>query len=343
MKNRIITILLCLLITSANAQTFNGPGEYMTLITKEFKYIMKDMWDYSSAVAHGKSARKVETKRKQLIQQIDAGVSKIMKMPPYEKDRSLKDSAVSYLKLCKTILNRDYAKIVDMEAIAEQSYDAMEAYLLAQEMAEDRMDEAGKMIDAQEKKFAADHDVTLIEGEADKTSKNLAEAGKVFDYYNPVYLIFFKSYKQEAYMLEAQNKGDVNAMEQNRNALISTVAESKKKLAAVESYKGDNSLKQACQEVLNFYEDEAKRYEQMSNYFLEKEKFDKIKTAFDAKPQNKRSKEDIDQYNNAVNTFNAALNKYNALNEELYNKRSAALKKWNDASSNFTSKHTPKR
>ena len=340
-----ITLICMLFIFSASttySQKFDSPGAYLDFIGKEFKQISSDMWDYTSAAAHGKRARAIENKRKDLVAQITKSMAKIKSLPGYEGNTAYRDSVVSYLRLNKLVLNDDYAKIVDMEEISEQSYDAMEAYMMAKERADDKQEQAGAMIDEEERKFAATYNVHLIEGK-DKVGKKLEEAGKVYKYYNVVYLIFFKSYKQELYLVDAQNKADFNAMEQNRNALAQNSAEGKKKLAEVKDYKGDNTVKAACLEMLNFYEKEAAKFTEISNFFIAKEKFGKIKASFDSKTQAQRTKEDVDQFNAAVNDFNNASNKYNAVNQELNQNRSNLLTKWNDASEKLVDKFVPKK
>lgn len=324
------------------AQKLDNAGAYMDAIGKEFKQISTEMWDYTSAAAHGKKARAVENKRKELVNQITRSMAKIKGMPGFEGNTAYRDSVVSYLKLNKLVLNEDYAKIVDMEEIAEQSYDAMEAYMLAKEKADEKQEQASAMVDVEEHKFAADHNINLVET-PDKLGKKLEEAGKVYKYYNVVYLIFFKSYKQELYLIDALIKGDVNAMEQNKNALTTTAAEGKSKLALIKAYKGDLTVKAACQEMLNFYEKEALKFSELSNFFIQKEKFEKIKASYDAKSQSQRTKQDVDQYNAAVNEFNAASNKFNTLNAELNLNRSKLLDKWNNASDRLIDKFVPKR
>lgn len=341
-RNGITFGLAAILSVQVHAQKITNAGDYLSFIGKEFKQISNEMWDYTSAAAHGKSARTVENKRKEIVNQLTKSISKIERLPDFQGDASYRDSVVSYLKLNKLVMNEDYAKIVDMEEIAEQSYDAMEAYMLAKEKADDKMEAASDMLDIQEKKFAASNGITLVESE-DKVSKKLKEAGEVYKYYNVIYLIFFKSYKQELYVLDAQNKGDFNAMEQNKNALIKTVAEGKAKLTPVKPYKGDGTVKAACQDMLNFYEKEATKFADISNFFLQKEKFDKIKTSFDAKKPAQRTKADVDQFNAAVNEFNAASNKYNATNQELNQNRSKLLEKWNSSSERMIDRFVPKK
>lgn len=331
-------------ITAGNvsAQKFDNAVAYFEYIGKEFKQVSGEMWDYTSAASHGKSARKVENKRKELIAQINSSIAKVKSMPPFEGNTAYRDSVVSYFKLNKLILNEDYAKIVNMEEIAEQSYDAMEAYMLVKEKADEKQQAAGEMIDEEERKFAAENHITLIEAK-DKIGKKLEEAAKVYKYYNEVYLIFFKSYKQEFFLIEAQNKKDLNAMEQNKNALAQTSKEGKAKLTAIKDYKGDLSVKMACLELLNFYEKEAAKFDQVSAYYVQKEKFDKISAAFNAKSPSSRTKEDVDQYNAAVNEMNAASNKFNTVNQELNQNRSRLLNNWNEASAKMIDKHVPKR
>jgi hypothetical protein len=341
-KVSIATLLIAVFSVNTYAQKIDNAGEYLSFIGKEFKQISEEMWDYTSAAAHGKSARTVENKRKEIVNQLTKSIGKISHLPGFKGDETYKDSVVSYLKLSKLVMNEDYAKIVDMEEIAEQSYDAMEAYMLAKEKADDKMEAANLMLDAEEHKFAAKNNVNLIEGD-DKISKKLAEATKVYKYYNVIYLIFFKSFKQELYVLDAQNKGDFNAMEQNRNALTTTVADGKAKLAAVQAYKGDASVKNACLDMLNFYEKEVPKFKDVSAFFLQKEKFEKIKASFDAKKQADRTKADVDQFNAAVNEYNAASNKYNATNQELNQNRSNLLAKWNNASDKLIDRFVPKK
>lgn len=332
--------LYCNSMRSQDTKTAIG---YLDYIGKEFNDIQENTWDYTSSVAHGKSAKKVEKRRKEVIAANQDAIRKIKKLPAFDGNTAFRDSAISFLNTNYAVMNFDYAKIIDMEEVAEQSYDAMEAYMLAQEKANEKLHSAGEMIGNEYKKFAEANNIKLIEGK-DKTSKNLEIANQVYKHYNEVYLIFFKSYKQEAYLLDAMQKSDVNGFEQNKNALIKTSTEGLTKIKEVKPYKGDATVKLACEQVLNFYKDEAeKKLSNAAEFFVKKENFEKIKKAFDAKPANQRTKQDVDQYNNAVNEYNAASTKFNNINAELNAKRNQLLENWNKIASNFTDKHTPKK
>lgn len=335
-------LLIALLLSAAsNAQDANDAGAYMDQIGTQFNEISKDMMSYTSAASHGKGAKKVDKKRQELITTVKEAERTVRRMRPYKGDSQLRDSVAAYFKLTHLVLLEDYGKIVDLEEIAEQSYDAMEAYLLAKEKASDRQDASRDRVREQQKAFANKYNITIIENQS-KLGQKLETTGKVFTYYNQVYLIFFKSYKDEAYLMDAFSKGDVNAMEQTKGALEASAKEGMVKVAKVGVFNNDVTLKNACQQLLTFYQQEASKTSGQVEFYLIKENYDKIKKSFDTKRQNDRTKADLDQYNKAVNDYNTAVNKYNTTNNDLNKKRSDALNTWNRACDTFLDKHIPK-
>ncbi|MEQ9414783.1 MAG: hypothetical protein RIF39_13180, partial [Cyclobacteriaceae bacterium] len=336
-----ITIFLLTSICQFTRAQNSGPGAYLDFIGNEYQKMTEDMMSYASAAAHSRSARKIDKRRTDLAIQLKESERNIRMMKPFNGDHSLRDSIASYMRICAIVLNEDYAKILDMEDIAEQSYDAMEAYLLTKEKANEKLERANTVASEQYRQFATDNGITLIENES-KLHQKMEAVGKVNKYYNEIYLLFFKSYKDEAYLLDALSRDDVSALQQSANTLMSSSSENLTKIGTVTAFKGDNSLKTTCQKMLAFYKEEATKASLFIDYLLEKEKFDKIKEAFDAKKEKARTKDDVDLYNNAVNDFNSFLGKVNRAHDELNKKRNALLSNWNKASSAFLDSHTPK-
>jgi hypothetical protein len=337
---RISTLLFFILI-SVSSWAQSNAGEYLNVIGQQYQKISQDMMSYTSAVNHGKSARKVEKRRTELMQTVKEAETTVRKMKPFDGKSTLRDSIVAYFRMSGIVLNKDYAKILDMEEIAEQSYDAMEAYLLAKERAEAKLDTAGNHASAQYKGFAAENNIKLISNE-DDLSKKLEKTGKISQYANTVYLLFFKSYKNEAYMMDALNRNDITALEQARNALSVSAAEDLTKSGKVGSFSGDLSLKNSLQQILNFYKSEATDIKAQNDYIIAKDNFEKVKKTMDATSASKRTKEVVDAYNKAVGDFNKKNDAVNAMHASLNKKRSATFKNWSDAYDNFLDKHTPK-
>ncbi len=342
MNSIIKTTILSLVMISTIQVKAQNPVQYMDKINAEFKKISEETWDYTRAVAHNKKARQIDGQRRQMINANRNGLNKIKNMQPYNGDGAFRDSVVRYLEISYAVLNNDYAKIMDMEEISEQSYDAMEAYMLAQQIANDKLETAFDIAVAANETFAKNNNIKLIDQDS-KTAEKLEKASEVFKFYNQIYLVFFKPYKQEIYLIEAQSKGDINAMKQNQESLSKLSKEAKEKLKGIKAYRGNTTLKSTCADLLDFYITEADtKVPSLIEFYLKKEKFDKLKTAMDKKGKNPTEAE-VNEFNAAVNDYNKASNDYNKINNELNNKRSNYLNSWNNAVSNYLDKNVSKK
>lgn len=337
-----LSLLITLLLfksTNTSAQAFDNAGQYISYIGDANSKLSATYLSYMSALAH-KNARKQEKRRQDVVNAIFDTKAIVQGMPPWKGDRSLKDTTVAYLKILNTVFNEDYAKIVNMEDIAEQSYDLMEAYMLAKDMAWEKLDDAAKRNQAVMKTFAAKYDIKLIDTESDvsKKSKIAAELNK---HNNEVYLIFFKPYKQEMYLLDALEKGNLISIEQNINSLETMAKEGLQKLKPMKGYSNDPSLVIACRQALDFYKDEANQTKKMADFFLKKEAFEKLKKGFESKRSSDRTKQDIDAFNAAVKDINDSAKAYNDLNNKLNKERTVMLNNWNKTNDQYMDKYMP--
>jgi hypothetical protein len=344
MKRLLSIVFMMSLAQFTQAQAPTSAVEYMDYFTSREQELSKKYLSYISEVSHGSRARKMEKQRQALLSQIKESLQDANKLRPYKGDASLRDAYKTYWDILYKVFNEDYHKIVNMEEIAEQSYDNMEAYLLAQERAGEVLEKANSIIPGTYRLFAANNNVRLIDdGVESKMEKKLKKISVVNKYYTPVYLIFFKCYKQEAYMLEAYNQRNTNGLEQNRNALIRYAEECLAMLDTMKSFQNDGSLLTACRKVLAFQKKEAEQdIPWMSEYLLKTDEFNKIKKAFEAKPANKRTQTDIDIYNKAIEDINAAIviaNKKLNLNNTT---RDGLMNNWNVTKKNFMEHHMPR-
>jgi hypothetical protein len=200
----------------------------------------------------------------------------------------------------------------------------MEAYMLAQEKAQEKLHEASDKQNEMQKRFAAKYDVKLINEETELDIKSKQAAG-LMKHYDEVYLIFFKPYKQEAYLMEATGKKNIIAIEQNKNALQKFADEGLQKL-----------------KTLNyFYKSEAARMQLATDFFMKEENFNKLKKNFESKPASKRTQVEVDEYNKGVNEINATVNEYNSANKELNKQRETALDLWNSTVKKYLDNYMP--
>ena len=324
------------------AQQITDAVSYLTFIGNQFEQVSSDMMSYTSAASHGKSARKVDKKRSEVLQTVKEVERNVRLMKPFNGDHSYRDSVIAYFQISSALLNEDYAKIVDMEAVAEESYDLMEAYMLAKERANSKLDHAFVKVNNQQKAFASNNNITLTEGSS-KLSQKMGATKKVLGYHDALYLIFFKSYKDEVYFMDALSKGDINALEQTKNSLLDNAITGLKNLGPISGFEGDASLKNACQQLLAFYKLEGgAKSNDLVEFFLLKENFDKMKAAMDAKRPTEGNQVEIDKFNKLVLEYNNSTNKFNSVNNEFNKKRGEFIDKWNKASAEFLDDHIPK-
>lgn len=336
------TIILSFFLSTndVKAQNTREALIYMNELIEPIASLKDETWHYLKAVTRDKGARKVESKRKKLVKGTKTAKALTMKQKGFEGDDSLKTAIIDYLDMTYTILNEDFEKILDMEEIAEQSYDAMEAYMMAKEKGNDKLNEASaKMTDAQSR-FAKKNGITLEDDYRDKTLLKIEKANKALKYYNQIYLIFFKVYKQEMYVLDAVRNNDVNALQQNANSLTTLADEGLAKLEKeVEAFQGDQTLIRATKELLLFYKREAVNdFPKMVDFFIAKDNFDKIKQSVESK--SKKTKQDIDKYNKASADYNRKVAIFNRVNETNGVQRNKYLKIWNTKVNSFFEKYS---
>lgn len=336
-KFKIFLISFCLLSGTAIAQS--GASMHMDRLSENYQQIKKDTWDYIKKASRGRNAGKIEKRRLELVTTLRSSKSAASRVKPFEGDATLKDAVVSYLNVSISVLNDDFAEIVNLEKIAEDSYDDMEAYLLLKERVNARMDSSEIALQTAQKLFASKNNIRLVEAEQSKLGKKLSNASEVISYSNKVFLIYFKSNWYEQKMIQAISAGNVSDAEQYRQSLESVSEEGKIAAQEMESFRGDRSVKVACLNVLNFYHQEATSYAtKMIDFYVKKEELEKVLNDFQQKKKKDITREDVEKYNSSVDEFNKLVEEYNKNNEALNKRRSNLTNEWNKTRQKFYDK-----
>jgi hypothetical protein len=343
MKKCLLLVLTVIIILFSSftslAQAIEDPGAYMTAINNAQTEMRQKYMAYISAVAHGRRARKIEKMRLAALESISNSKYKTVDISIYKGDNSLRKNSIDYIELCYRVFNEDYKHIVDMEEIAEQSFDEMQSYMLLMEKTNEKLKVASDNMQTASKEFAKKYNVKLIESK-DELSEKLSTAGELNSYRDKIYLLFFKCNYEDGVMTTAMNNKKVKDIEQARNSLIQYANEGLAALNGLKTFQGDPTLANACREILGFYKKMAETdAPKIVDFFLKSEDFEKIKKAMDAKSN--KSKEDIDAYNKAVKDINTAINVSNQTNNNINNNRNQAIQNWENADKIFSDQHMP--
>jgi hypothetical protein len=324
------------------AQTPETAIEYLDYLSSRSNNLAEKYLSYMAAVAHGRRARKMEKRRAELIAEIRKNIAEANRLKPFKGDATLRDAYKKYWDLELKVFNEDYHKIVDMEEIAEQSYDAMEAYMTAQQQASKVLQSAHGEVRIVFNDFANRNKITIQENDS-KTNIKLSKTGDVTDYFNKIYLIYFKSYKQESYLLDAINKSDVNGAEQSRLTLIKCAKEGLAKLDTLKPFERDASLISSLRRILQFHLKEAEGgMIKQIDFMMKRSEFDKLQKAMESTPANKRTQADVDTYNKTVNKFNVLINSSNAALNADNAARKKVIDDHQESERKFLDTHIPK-
>lgn len=334
------TLILIFFFYSNLVKAQTTASEHMEKLNMETNPIKKVTWDYIKQASRGRNVNRLEKKRKDLILTLKSAQSRITTTPSFNGDYSLKKAFANYLNISYLVIKEDYQKIVDMELIAEETYDAMEAYLLTKEQVNAKIDSAENALSLSYASFAAKYNINLIEGEKDRLTKKLQSASLINHYYNKIYLIFFKSSFYESEMVKALSTGIIGDIEQFRQTLSTVSTEGLEDIKKIPAFRNDPSLKYACISMLNFYQTEAdQQIPNQIKFFSIQDKMNTLTKNMDSKKQKDLTQKDVDEYNLAVQNFNSSINDYNKTNEFLNKKRSTKVDLFNDSVRKFYDKH----
>ncbi len=342
MKLKTLVLVTLLTQLSAIAQEFKNPVEYLNYINKEQGNISKSTWKYTQAVAHSKSARKVDATRKQLVKSIEAANTKIGALKEgYKGDVEYKNQVMEYFDVCKKNLNEEYDKIINMQEVAEQSYDAMEAYLMTRDLINQKLVSENEKVNNAFKSFALKYNITLNEGDTE-LGKKIKISNEVFDYHTALYLIFFKANFTDINLSNAIEKKDLSAIQQNSNTLIQYAEEGLEKIKTIPPYNKDASILNATKKALEYYKKEAQQYvPTVVNFLMFNDKFENAKKSIDSKSQKDRTKEEIDNYNGMVKQVNKEIDTFNKVSNANVQEKNMIINSWDTTGENFINSQVP--
>jgi hypothetical protein len=341
MKNKTNFLFLLFICISLFSAAQDDPGAYMNLVNKAEDEANQKYLLYVSTAAHSGRIKKIEKMRQQAIDGIVNSRNKSIGLPLYKGDNTLRQASIDYLNLLYLIFAEEYAKIVNLEDIAEQSFNEMQAYLLLQEKTSEKLEEATDKRNKAQKEFAAKYKIQLIEDKSEGESK-AKKASRVIEYRNSIYLIFFKCNWQWGEINKALDSKKITTVEQARMALINYAKEGMAALDTLKNFEGDPTLANACRHALNQYKRMAENdLPRMTDFYIKEENFEKVKRSFESKPQNNRTQQDVNAYNKAVNEMNAAIGVFNSTAKTTNETAASVVNGYNKADKEFGDKHTP--
>ena len=337
-----LSFVLLLSFPLLHAQNVSDANEYLNRISGAQEEMNQKYMAYVSAVAHSHRARKIEHLRTKALESISDAKDKTTDLPNFGDDTALRKAGMDYIEVCYSIFKGDFSKIVDVEDIAEQSVDQMQAYLLLQELAARKLREATSAYDKAQRDFAEKYHVAFPDSRGELLEK-IKFAERLSRYCDQVYIIYFKAGYEEQLLFQAMRSQKMIDAEQARASLLDFANDGLKQLSvdSIRDFQGDAQLADGCRGLIGFYKDLAEReMPDLIEFYLKQESFNKMKMALDAKGKNISADEKKD-FRRAENEIKLNQGAFIIQLRDVMSKRQVAVQMWNSADKSFRDRETP--
>lgn len=302
-------LALATLALPAAAQTYADPASYNNAIVSEQVELLKKNLRYISKAAHSENDRKIEARRQDVVEQNQLAIARLKRMPAFKGNAELRAKALAAFQTMLAVYSADYKQVNAMATARTESFEAMQRYFDAQELAGKKLDTVNDSMQAAQKRFARQFGMSIETGrESTRLNEYTRQVEAVNQYQHRVFLPFFRVQKAAARLTDALNKQDAAPFEAARAGLAAEAEKSAAELEAVPAYQGkDAAFRNAARDYANFYVLMcAKELLEIAEMLPRKDRL---------------TKEDAQVVNRNINTLNVQGQKFN----EAYNRASSGF------------------
>ncbi len=342
MKKTGVLIFLLSLVFSLSAQDFSDPVTYLDFINRKNYEIGKQLWNYMRISAHSRNDKRIAKEKVKLIQTIEATRREIAQLPPLNGKTDLRDSMVSYLDYAKKLITGELTLVEKMKLVAQKSFSAMQEYLAKRDEISNKLREKGKMVNEIFKQTAQENNIVLTESQS-KLLQKIQLAGFVNDYYDKLFLIYFRNYLALSRVIDAISDKDTVHFVAWRDSLTQSISWSYDQLKKIGPFNNDYSLYQTTREIVDEFKKINTQYlTAFEEYFQATEELKHWQEVVSSKPREELTVQEVNSYNSAVDSYNAAVKKVNIAMESIQEITNNISDKWDKAVKKFMDKHVPR-
>lgn len=306
MKSVTLFFLNICIVFSLSAQEFSTPVQYFDYLNNQHNQLVAKNLEYVQYSVHSEDVAEVESKRLEVLDQLGKAILKVGTLPPYKEDDSMRKELLTVLKMYMESFEIEFTEINILKSESSESYEAMQKYLDAQDMAEKKLAKAADQYQESQREFAQRHNIRLLEAEE---NSEINQINKVNAYYRVIFMKYFRISKLNAAFTDAMNNKDADNMHKSRLQLLDAAKEELKKLKLFPDYNGDTQFRDAGIAYISFHKELAEKDFMTMIEIMRKENV---------------SQEDVNTYNEIINRINVKSNELtntynNALNNLLRN------------------------
>lgn len=236
----------------AAQQSMTNAVAYNDFLVNEQMNIQNRQLEYIQYAVHSDDYNQVEGKRQAVKAQMEASLSRVKALPPFNEDAKLSDEMVQLIEISLSVVNTEFNEANTLKRNSRESYEAMEKYLAALQEGEQKLAEANARFGEAQKAFAERHGLELVESEG---SNNVVETiNKLNRYHRSIYLKEFQVARLNADFVDALNNKDIEAMDQARKGIQQACEENLKYLRSLPDFNGNTSYRDAAIAEMSYFQ-----------------------------------------------------------------------------------------
>lgn len=325
--------------SGAHAQTAEEALHHLEDITSSLDEFRVNTWNVLKSMAHNNSTAELEWQIQSLADKVEVERKRVSAAEGFYGDLSAKVAMTVFLRNSHSILTDDFKAIRRLEAKSGESFEKMESYLVAQNLANERLSEAGERFDDEIKRFAERYKLEVTDHKS-ALSESIEKASQALGYYNQVFLSYFKVYHQKLAVYEALKSEDLEIIAEEIELFEYYAQEGSQRLLILGGFMEDESLSVAAVNILRQFRHEAETVFPAAQRAIERKQiFNLAQEVFDKIPEKEVSDNDIDHLNSLIDPLNKAIEMQNQEFSRSESKRQQLFDAWNKEIAAFFNKY----
>ena len=186
-----LSIALALLFVShlSTSQDFTDPVVYNNYLINEQASIISKSLEYMSFSIHSEDYATIDKMRVQLISDIGRSMNKVNRMPDFRGTSRLKKETLDVFGMYRRTYQTDLLEVLGMKKKYNDSFEALQAYLDAEQAVEEKLNKAIDQLSKAQEAFAKRYDLKISgSGGTNDLSNRVDEISELSDYTRKVFL-----------------------------------------------------------------------------------------------------------------------------------------------------------
>ena len=258
-------------LSNALGQNLKDPIQYNNIIIREQSKLISKSMSYMSLSVHSENYDEVEKERQELVEQIQASIKKIGKLPPFQGSSRLKNQTIDVFSMYLEVYETDLLELMGLKKKYQDSYLALEAYLKAEAKVDIKMNRAVQQLAKAQEAFARQNKLLVAQGAVSSLEEEVQEISQLSTYTRLVFLEYFQVSWKFNDMVAILHLKDGKLLDRKREQVLNASKIALKNLKSMKRFKNEKDYITQTLDIIEYFEDLCQDEFSRVAYFFKKE------------------------------------------------------------------------